>query len=81
MWICPEFKAAIAGKPAPTGSLVFTKPVFTLNPCGSWLASDGALSADRDLTWQPLSRTCRHSACATRSGSRRDASTPRQNRF
>jgi hypothetical protein len=36
--------AAIAGKPAPTGTAAFAISVYTGNPCGIWLASDGAIS-------------------------------------
>jgi hypothetical protein len=41
--------AAIAGKPAPTGSVAFT------NPCGSGLARDGARTVTRKLTGLLLS--------------------------
>ncbi len=72
--VCPELEAAIASKLAPTGNAFQALWELACSPAMR------ALSANEDLTWQPLSRTCRHSACATRSGFRRDSSTPRRSR-
>ena len=38
-----EVSEPIAGKPAPTGIVVFTDLVYTINTCGSGLARDSDL--------------------------------------
>jgi len=46
-WFCAVAGGLIAGKPAPTGSAQLTELVFTIDLCGSWLASDGGRSGTR----------------------------------
>ncbi|MNY22335.1 hypothetical protein D3C86_1559380 [compost metagenome] len=48
-----ESTALIAGKPAPTIIRLLANPGYTHQPCGSWLASDGGLTADQFLATAP----------------------------
>ncbi|MFW3895648.1 hypothetical protein [Pseudomonas bharatica] len=48
-----EFITAIAGKPAPTRSAPGTNAAADPAPCGSWLASDEAISLTLDPAMYP----------------------------